>query len=181
MILWKRLDKAGHDACCLLQQDTGWRLQGAAVFRHKSAPACLAYKVDCDGAWRTSEATVHGWVGDYPVDFRIERTPKGNWTLNDLAVPDLNGCVDLDFGFTPATNLFQLRRTALQVGQTANIPVAWLDVPDGTLDLLQQRYERRTAETYWYEAPRFAYTALLQVNTTGFVVNYPTLWAEDHS
>jgi hypothetical protein len=88
----------------------------------------------------------------------------------------LDGCVDLDLGFTPATNLFQLRRVALQVGQAADVPVAWLDGFVGTLDTLYQRYERRTAEAYWYEAPRFTYFALLQVNAFGFVEKYPNLW-----
>lgn len=178
-ILWRRLDAAGHDACRLAQGEAGWKLEGAAVFRHDGVPACLAYEVHCDGEWRTREGVVQGWVGARPLDFRIARTPDGIWTLNGEVVPHLDGCVDLDFGFTPATNLFQLRRIALQVGQAADVPVAWLDVPAGTLDTLHQRYERRTAEAYWYEAPRFDYFALLQVSAVGFVEQYPNLWEAD--
>jgi uncharacterized protein len=96
---------------------------------------------------------VHGWVSTRPLDFRIARSEAGIWTLNGQVVPHLDECVDLDFGFTPATNLFQLRRVALQVGEAADVLVAWLDVPVGTLDTLHQRYERRTAEGYWCEAP----------------------------
>jgi hypothetical protein len=88
----------------------------------------------------------------------------------------LDECVDLDLGFTPATNLSQLRRVALQVGEAVDVPVAWLDVDAGTLDKLHQRYERRSEETYWYEAPRFNYSALLQVSALGFVEKYPNLW-----
>ena len=65
---------------------------------------------------------------------------------------------------------------ALQVGQAADVPVAWLDVRVGTFDTLHQRYERRSRELYWYEAPRFDYSALLQVNAVGFVEKYPNLW-----
>jgi uncharacterized protein len=101
------------------------------------------------------------------------------WMVDGQVVPKLEECVDLDLGFTPATNLFQLRRIALAVGQAADVPVAWLDVPVGTLDRLHQRYERRTAETYWYEAARFDYFALLQVSAVGFVEKYPTLWEAD--
>jgi uncharacterized protein len=175
-ILWRRLDAGGHDACRLVQRDGAWRLEGTAVFLHEGGPACLTYAVDCDGEWRTRTGGVHGWVGARPVDLRIVRTPGGNWTLNGQAVPNLDGCVDLDLGFTPATNLFQVRRVALQVGQAADLPVAWLDVPAGVLDILHQRYERRTAETYWYEAPRFDYFALIQVSAVGFVEKYPNLW-----
>lgn len=175
-ILWRRLDTVGHDTCRLVENDDSWRLEGAAVFRHEGLPVYLGYTVDCDSEWRTREGAVHGWAGARSLDFRITRTPDGLWTLNGQAVPNLNGCVDLDLGFTPATNLLQLRRAALRIGQAADVPVAWLDVPLGTLDTLRQRYERRTATEYWYEAPRFNYSALLQVSAAGFVEKYPNLW-----
>jgi|SRR5687767_3613061 len=176
-ILWRRVDAAGHDACRLVEKDEGWRLEGAAAFRHDDGTsACLAYELSADGQWRTQEGTIRGWVGARAFDFRITQQSPGIWTLNDQAVSHLEGCVDLDLGFTPATNLFQIRRIALQVGQGADVPVAWLDVFAGTLETLHQRYERRTVATYWYEAPRFNYSALLHVNATGFVEKYPNLW-----
>lgn len=98
------------------------------------------------------------------------------WTLNGAAVPGLESYVDLDLGFTPATNLPQLRRVALADGQGADVPVAWLDVSAGTLTVLPQRYERRSATTYWYEAPSVNYAGLLEVDSTGFIRRYPGLW-----
>jgi hypothetical protein len=83
-------------------------------------------------------------VGACPLDFRVTRTPSGGWSLNGRVVPGLDGCVDLDFGFTPATNLVPARRVALEVGQDADVPVAWLEVPDGTLTPLHQRYGPRS-------------------------------------
>lgn len=176
MILWRRLDVPGHDACRLEQTAGGWRLNGAAIFRHEDGPACLAYQVVCDGGWRTQEGVVHGWMGSRPLDLRAVRRPDGVWTLNGQIVPDLDGCVDLDLGFTPATNLLQLRREALHVGQRADVSVAWLEASAGTLDVLHQRYERRDGRLYRYEAPRFDYVALLEVNEVGFIEKYPHLW-----
>jgi hypothetical protein len=175
-ILWQRLESAGHDACRLIQTDRGWRLEGTTTFLHEREPACLIYEVDCDKAWRTQEGVVWGWAGTREVDLRIAHRSDGAWTVNGRPVAGLEDCVDLDFGFTPATNLFQIRRIALQVGQAADVPVAWFDVPGGTLEKIHQKYERRTVDTYWYESPRFQYAALLQVNTVGFVEKYPGLW-----
>jgi uncharacterized protein len=110
---------------------------------------------------------------------RITRTAEGLWTLNHNIIRDLEGCIDLDFGFTPATNLSQLRRMALEIGQAADLPVAWLDVTAGTLASLYQRYERRTTNVYGYEAPRFNYAAQLTVRSSGFVSDYPGLWEEE--
>lgn len=176
-MLWRRLDTPGHDTCHLVQRRSGWRLEGSAVFQHESgAPACIAYRIDCDTAWRTRSAMVRGWIGARRLDLRICRTPESRWLLGSELVTKWHACTCLDLGFTPATNLAQLRRAALQVGDAADVPVAWLDVPDGAVEVLAQRYERRSAGQYWYEAPRFGYAALLEVSPAGFVVKYPGLW-----
>lgn len=175
-ILWKHLDTPGHDACRLDENDSGWNLRGTAVFRHDSAPAQLTYQVLCDPAWRTLQGRVEGWFGAHPVAFNIARTYTGGWTLNGQVVPSLENCVDLDLGFTPATNLLPLRRLDLADGQAAEAPAAWLNVSTGTLTALPQRYERRSKVTYWYEAPSVHYAALLEVAPSGFVLRYPGLW-----
>lgn len=175
-ILWRRLDLPGHDACRLLRAGAGWRLEGLAAFRHADGPAALAYALDCDDAWRTRGGVVTGWVGERAVDLRVARGAHGAWTLGGRAVAGLEDCVDLDLGFTPATNLAQLRRVALVVGEAADVPVAWLDAPWGGLERLEQRYERRAEDAVWYTAPRFEYAATLRVDAAGFVRDYPGLW-----
>lgn len=175
-ILWRRLDAPGHDACRLERTDAGWVLDGEAVFRHGKGPTRLAYRIACDAAWATRRGDVRGWLGPRRIALAVHRSVAGAWFLNGRGVRGLDACLDLDLGFTPATNLLQLRRIALAEGETADVPVAWLDVAAGTLEPLAQRYERRSATTYWYEAPRFGYKALLEVDEDGFVRHYPDLW-----
>ena len=73
-VLWRRLDVPGHDVCRLEPSGDGWRLGGAAVFRHEGVPALLAYQVTSDAAWRTRGGAVHGWIGERFVDWRVDRT-----------------------------------------------------------------------------------------------------------
>lgn len=175
-VLWRRLDVPGHDACRLDEAADGWRLRGAAVFLLDGLPVQLDYRVECNTSWGSRSARVQGSVGTQRVDITVERGDDGRWLMNDAPVRGLDDCVDVDFGFTPATNLLQLRRIALAVGEAAEVPVAWLDVPPGTLLRLEQRYRRLAAERYDYEAPRFAYHAVLEVNDAGFARRYPGLW-----
>ena len=177
-ILWRRLDTPGHDACQLRSSTVGWQLDGTAVFRHDESPARLDYSLTCDRSWLTQQGHVSGWIGSRVIDLRVARD-AGVWTLNGEVIEGLGECLDLDLAFTPATNLVQLRRMALAEGDAADAPVAWLDASTGTLELLRQRYERRSETTYWYEAPRFGYAALLEVTPTGFVRRYPGLWEAD--
>ncbi|MEW6765764.1 MAG: putative glycolipid-binding domain-containing protein [Pseudomonadota bacterium] len=175
-ILWRRLDTPGHDACRLVKNDHGWQLDGTAVFLHHGAPARLDYEVRCDPHWHTRQGRVCGWLGEQLVEYDITRTSEGNWLLNGTPLPQLAGCVDLDLGFTPATNLLPLRRLALEEGQAAEAPAAWLNVATGTLECLPQRYERHAETTYGYEAPSVGYKALLTVTWRGFIRLYPDLW-----
>jgi hypothetical protein len=175
--LWRRLDTPGHDAAHVIRTAAGWRLDGAAVFAHELGPARLSYWVDCAPDWRTRSGGVMGWIGDQQCEVRVARSEAGEWRLNGERVEGLKGCLDLDYGFTPATNFLQLRRCALGIGDTTSFPVAWLDVPAASLTELPQRYERRTAATYWYESPQGPYSGLLEVADSGFVRAYPDLWA----
>jgi hypothetical protein len=173
-ILWRRLDTPGHDACLLEQTSSGARLQGTAVFLHEEGAARLHYEVTCDPSWRSQSGSVSGWIGRRRVDVRIVR--EDSWTIDGRAVPGLEHCLDLDFGFTPATNLLQLRRIALEVGQQRDVPAAWFDVDEEGLILLPQTYERRSESTYWYESPTADYAAELEVDRKGFTRHYPELW-----
>jgi hypothetical protein len=110
----------------------------------------------------------------------VERSPSGDWRVEGRAAPGLEGLADLDLGFTPATNLFPLRRLGLRPGMAADTEAAWLDDASWTFARLPQRYERRDALSYWYQAPTTGYAALLRVTPEGFVSEYPGLWvAED--
>jgi hypothetical protein len=159
-----------------VEQEDGWLLHGTAIFRHENAPARLDYRVVCDSSWRTRTASVRGWIGVESIAIVIARTSEGRWLLDDAPVAGLEDCVHVDFGFTPSTNLAQLRGAAIAIDETAEIPVAWLDVPTWTLSRLEQRYRRVSVTSYEYDAPRFEYHAVLDVTPVGFVRRYPKLW-----
>jgi hypothetical protein len=173
--IWRRLDTPGHDAALLTRSGAGWSLRGTAVFKHQAGPACIHYSVDVDTAWKTRRGTVQGFLADDRFDHVIGREPEG-WYLNGAPMRCLDHLWDIDYGFTPATNLLQLRRTAPAQGQKIDLPVAWFDIDAATLIELPQRYERRDATTYWYTAPSVPYEGLLELSDNGFVRRYPHLW-----
>lgn len=175
-IVWRRLDSPGHDACRLGRCAGGWLIRGTAVFAADGAPAQLHYALLCDAGWRARRGAVHGWVGAQPVAVRVDRHATLGWRQNGRALAGLDDCVDLDLGFTPATNAAALRRLALDEGQSADAPAAWLDLGTAAVERLEQRYARLSATAYWYEGPRFGYQAELEVAPVGLVVRYPGLW-----
>ncbi len=172
---WTRLDRPGCDAALLRPHREGSLLLGAAAFDHDGGSATVAYQVETDARWETKRGLVCGFLGDKAVRHEILRDTTG-WRLNGVLVEGLGRLVDLDYGFTPATNALQLARIALRIGQRAEVPVAWFDLDSATLIELPQIYERRGETSYWYEAPTVPYHALLEIAPNGFVQSYPGLW-----
>jgi hypothetical protein len=173
---WRKLDQPGHDSCRLFRLAGGWKLAGAAVFQEGGRPCHLAYEVTADAAFRTRRAKVSGYFGHKAIDLRIASAGLGAWRVDGLARPDLAGCLDVDLGFTPATNLLPLRRLGLKVGQAAEAPAGYLELPRMRFLVLPQRYERTGRHEYAYESPRHGYAATLRVASSGAVIEYPGLF-----
>ncbi len=134
-----------------------------------------AYQVEVDPGWETKRGVISGFFGNRTVQHEIRRDDAG-WRLNGVRVEGLEHLVDLDYGFTPATNVLQLSRITLELGQSAEVPVVWFDLDSASLTELPQRYERRSEASYWYEAPTVPYQGLLEIAPNGFVRSYPDLW-----
>jgi hypothetical protein len=176
--LWRRLDRPGHDAALLRPCGGGWRLSGGAVFLHESGPASLVYSVEVDGGWVAQNGRVTGFLGEKAIDHDIRREP-GAWLLDGVEVEGLAPLVDLDFSFTPATNLLQLKRTVPQTGQRLSVPVAWFDLDAAGLSELPQIYEPLSASVVRYAAPTVPYQDLLEISADAFVQSYPGLWRRE--
>lgn len=175
LIVWRRDDGAGHDACGLWTDGDGWQLRGTAVFVFAGIPCRLDYAVYGDRSWRSRRASVTGWTGRQAVDLHIT-AHAGRWELNGEHQSAVDGCTDLDFSFTPATNLIPLRRLELPVGAEAGAAAAWLDFPAGCLVRLEQVYHRVADGTYDYRAPALGFAARLDVSPAGFVTRYGDRW-----
>ena len=163
-VLWRRLDRLGHEAARV----DGTTLSGAAVFVHDGAACALSYEVVCDDAWRTRSAAVRGFVGERAIDVRIA-VDGGRWLLNGAEVEAVRGCVDVDFNFSPSTNLFPIRR-----GAEGSVRAAWLRFPSFALQPLDQSYTRLGPNLFRY-ASATGFTADIEVNGDGLPLRYPSL------
>jgi uncharacterized protein len=171
---WQRLDIAGCDAARLLKLADGFQLSGNAVFLKAGEPTALRYSLALAHDWSTREARVEGFMGNRRLNDHIARTTAG-WMMNgrDFGMADV---LDLDLGFTPATNMVQLKRIALAIGDEADFDVAWFDAGSDRIERLPQQYRRVTGSEYDYRSPTFDYRETLQLAPNGFAQEYPGLW-----
>jgi hypothetical protein len=174
-ILWRRLDRPGHEFARLSFQDSSRLLTGTAAFAHELQACRLDYLIVCDSEWRTSSCRVTGWLGNQSIDIEITVDALANWRINGTACPAVAGCIDVDLNFSPSTNLLPIRRLDLEIGAEADVQAAWLRFPSFALERLDQRYRRVGPETYRYESAGGTFVSELEVNVAGFVTLYPNL------
>lgn len=180
-ILWRRLDQPGHESARLYLQHSQWHLAGTAVFAHDQQPCRLDYMIVCNSEWQTLSGRVAGWVGNATVEIALAVDSARRWRLNGTACPVVTDCIDIDLNFSPSTNLLPIRRLDLAIDQEAQVKAAWLRFPSFTLESLEQSYRRIAATTYRYESAGGKFVAELEVNTTGFVTQYPKFWQVENT
>jgi hypothetical protein len=119
---------------------------------------------------------VSGIIGDREIHLSVSVDAGQRWRLNGTECPAVGGCVDIDLGFSPSTNLLPIRRLALSVGEEADVRAAWLPFPSLVFEVLPQVYRREGERTYRYESGGGTFVRVLEVNAVGFVTSYPGLW-----
>ncbi|MBU3030312.1 putative glycolipid-binding domain-containing protein [Paracoccus marinaquae] len=177
LILWRRLDRPGHDACALRFEAGEWHLEGAAAWRDRNGPAQVTYSIICGEDWQTRSARLSGRVAGQGLSLSIRRGAGGEWRANGAEVPGSHGLIDLDLAFTPATNTLALNR--LKVPGGGDSAAIWLDEGDWRLKPLHQGYRRQADGRWHYRAAEPGFETFLTVNRHGFVTDYPEFWTQE--
>jgi uncharacterized protein len=169
-VLWQASD-GGGDLCVLEPAGKGHRLRGTALTHEAKQPIEIRYSVTVDAAWATRDVEV--LVAFAGGDLREPVELGGLWSGGERP-PGLEGCVDVDLSFTPATNALPVRRLELEVGEEAEIAVAWLRWPELRVERVVQRYTRLGKDRYRYTQDEFK--AELLVDEHGLVLEYEGMW-----
>ena len=105
----------------------------------------------------------------------------GEWLVDGRPAPELSGCLDVDLEASASTNVLPVRRLALEVGERAEAPAAYVRAADLRVERLEQSYARLPDDgdhaRYDYAAPVFDYRATLVSDEFGLVLDYPGIAA----
>jgi hypothetical protein len=169
-VLWQASD-GGSEVCVLERSDLGWRMRGTVLTHEAMQPIELRYEVMVDHAWATTDVEV---LVTFAGGDTRELAELGRVWSGMERPPEYRDCIDVDLSFTPATNTLPIRRLGLDIGEEAEVHVAWLVWPDLTLQRVSQRYTRLAEDRYRYRQDEFE--AELIVDRRGLVLEYEGLW-----
>ena len=158
----------------LEQSNDGFRLSGTVSIDRRGAHVGITYEVDNTTDWRTRRAVIR--IPDVQVEFDVTVEGSASWSINGRRRSDLRGCIDIDLGWTPATNTLPIRRTRAPIGSPTEVRAAWLQWPELDFIAATQTYTKQDEGTWLYESGDFS--AVLEVDPHGAVVTYgdPPIW-----
>jgi hypothetical protein len=175
-IVWHCSRLASSEHASLVDVEEGHQLRGVVVVPREGVPCHITYEVVVDHDWspRAGVATVTTATGVSMIALTSERT--GKWKLDGTEAPHLDGCGDIDLGWTPATNTIPICRLALEVGEAAQITAAWVRFPELDVVSSEQRYTRLTDDRWRYQSDDYDFELRTDVGT-GLVLAYgDDLW-----
>jgi uncharacterized protein len=175
-ILWHCADLASSEHAWLLDEGEGHRLGGVVALTRDGDPCHITYEVAVDHHWLPLVATA---MVTTPADvsrIALASDGDGRWMLDGMTAPLLDGCRDVDLGWTPATNTIPIRRLALELGETASISAAWVRFPELDVVASEQRYTRLGNDRWRYRSGEYDFE-LRTDDLTGLVLSYgDNLW-----
>jgi len=172
-ILWQDLETGALDRCRLEAGPDGLRLSGVVLTAAHGTPLDVRYLVEAGpgGLTRRVELELDGGA----VRRVLLADGAGRWRWEggpELA--GVAGALDVDLTVTPATNTLPIRRLGLDVGQSAELSMAWVQFPGLEVVGSAQRYQRLAPDRWRFSTGDF--TAELLVDPDGLVLDYGGLF-----
>lgn len=138
------------------------------------------YHVRTDAQGRTRAVRVR-YLGGPELHVTADQDARWRDEITGTPLADLDGCLDVDIGLTPATNTLPIRRLGLAQGQAAEITAAYVPLPAQIQGAFRprraaQRYTRLADRLWRYEGLFRNFTAELAVDDLGLVLDYPQLF-----
>ena len=175
---WRHRDaRDGFEVVFLQSRPEDHLLEGHTAAVEDGEAWSVQYSIVVDASWLTQTAQVVGQSATGRRAVSLEADRAGAWRINGTPAPELDGCLDVDLESSSLTNTLPIHRLALEIGQDADAPAAYVRALDLTVERLEQRYVRtedeRVGQRYAYSAPRFDYTGQLGYDVHGLVLDYP--------
>jgi hypothetical protein len=178
-VFWRPLNEPGLEHLVLSWSGTGVVADGF-IIGIEGRPFRLQYRIEMDTDWKAILVAARVWNPEMR-ELILKSDGNGNWSDSEgHSFPELAGCIDPDITVTPFTNTIPIRRLQLKTGQSVELMMAYITIPELKLSTAKQRYtcieQGPNGALYRYEGLDSWFEAELQVDEMGLVIEYQNVW-----
>jgi hypothetical protein len=181
-VVWSPWDEPGFEHLRLTTADDQILGDGIILNVGKDGPLRLQYRVRCDADWRVLEVAVNR-LDSNKHEIALRTDGNGHWS-NESGnfISALDGCFGVDISATPFTNTLAIRQLKLKPGESGELAVVFIAVPQLEVTQSRQRYTclelNSRGGSYRFEDHGLfeGFTADLEVDAGGLVLDYPKLF-----
>ncbi|MNP03775.1 hypothetical protein D3C76_956710 [compost metagenome] len=139
-LVWKPLTTPGVESLRLSMDEQGIHASSHLIQNRNGQSIAATYVLDSDPCWRFR----HLWLkveNHGQRSLRLDRDVRGHWFLDGQHRRDLDDCQLVMLSATPFTHTPALQRCALEIGQSEQLRVAYVDLPSLRVDARSLRYQ----------------------------------------
>ena len=165
-LAWATWEGDGQEDTTVLWENEGFTVSGV-VSRER-----IQYVLRLSPSWQVRQFLLFRDLED--PDLWLATDGGGRWgEMNGAHRTELDGCYDIDLTCTPFTNTLPIRRLPVEVGDTVELPVVWVNPETLEVAPVVQRYTRLSSHRWRYENTASGFSTEFDVDEHGVVLDYP--------
>ncbi|MEO3828876.1 putative glycolipid-binding domain-containing protein [Actinomadura sp. B10D3] len=165
--------REGFEVAFFSADSRGARVEGTTAATEDGTSWIVDYAIQLDASWLTRSGRITGRSGGSTTVTVIEADGAGNWQVDGIEAPHLQGCLDLDLEASAMTNTFPVHRLRFPGERPVAAPAAYVRAVGLDVERLEQTYSRSSEREYDYAAPVFDFACRLVYDRHGLIVDYP--------
>ena len=175
-ILWTGIAYHSLEHCVLTHSDESIEVNSVIVGANDDKIFRIDYSIKVNRNWESIFLEVKTQLSEKEVSINCHSDGRGNWTKNGEAVNEFKDCIDIDISLTPLTNSLPINRLQWALNKPQQINVLFLDILSQEMLVVKQRYTKLSDTEYKFENVPNDFEAIITVDESGMVVNYPELF-----
>ncbi len=170
---WRPLDAAGFEILEIDEDRTGIHARGMMIGTWNEVTSGALYHIALNPDW-TFRALDLALLDDRKLALRAD---QGSWTDGDgVALPELDGCIDIDLSGSPFTNTPPIRRADFSPGVAQRFRTAFVALDRLAVMPREQIYTQADDNHFRFQSVTSGGESILIVDEDGFVISYPELY-----
>jgi len=159
---WQRWNHDGDETLTLHWENEGWTATGEV------GREAVTYVIRLSATWKVSQFLLFRDVEG--PDLWLGTDGAGRWgEINGAHRPDIDGCTEIHLTCTPFTKTLPIRRLQLDVGDSADVLTASIDVETLGVVRVKHRYRRLGLRRFEYSDLDTGVTAEFDIDEYGLV------------